>query len=853
MLCQWSVAQEGERVRGEIRINSTNGHALIPGSSGFNVRIADKVWNYTHPDFKEAVRQVQPGWLRYFSGTMGDAFSAATGLYNLDYIYMMDHQGQYFKGHQFTAVKGPHRITDLYEVLGEVRGKLVITINGFTETPEMTAALARFVKHNNIEVEVWQFCNEPYFYVPSRDRYWWNNGYDYAVKMKPHADEILKVFPEAKLALNFTWDGIWGFMKQIHQYQEEHGAYWNVFSKHSYAPHVGGSESFDQAYRRVNTKVIEATSPKAMQDIEDYTEKDIPMLITEFGVWNRPVNGIISAIYNAEYTLRQLQHENSFLIGSHEVSNKFRPKENKNHMILDAFREGRALKTDSIRTGVAPTDEGRALQLLHEALNHTNFTYETVVSNSAKVLGLKGTKEPSVYARAFRGTNGLDYLAITNRSGKYHDYKVVMDGKSLGGACQKSYIWSKEAKNENVARIDEEIKKMREVKVYPHSVSLIQWKNKHSMAPLASRIYNSKVIEGGVKLKWWPGENATGYRLMYGKKPDMLDVSVDVPASQAAHELMGLDKNQIYYFQIVAYNPFGESDPSNQVKLGTVIPDSPKIFKVSRRDTTITVFWKSVENATGYHVHLRSKDGTLDRREDAKNVFGYRLTGLAFDQPYTVSVSAYNGMGEGKPSASEEITCRKYIPLPARNISARENAKGDVVLQWVRQDTIKRAVYFKVLRGETPHHFEVLATGITENNYIDRTAKHKKYFYTVKTYSDVGEADFYPNVATVIRRDDTAFISIEKVEREDDALVVHLTIENVKLNSNTKVGVAYADVSYLNVEEASIMAEIVQNNSVKVRLPYTLLKKNRSYALRAFIRIKDKTVYSLPPYAQIKL
>ena len=154
MLCQWSVAQEGERVRGEIRINSTNGHALIPGSSGFNVRIADKVWNYTHPDFKEAVRQVQPGWLRYFSGTMGDAFSAATGLYNLDYIYMMDHQGQYFKGHQFTAVKGPHRITDLYEVLGEVRGKLVITINGFTETPEMTAALARFVKHNNIEVEV---------------------------------------------------------------------------------------------------------------------------------------------------------------------------------------------------------------------------------------------------------------------------------------------------------------------------------------------------------------------------------------------------------------------------------------------------------------------------------------------------------------------------------------------------------------------------------------------------------------------------------------------------------------------------------------------------------------------------
>ncbi|MCG8697648.1 MAG: hypothetical protein MI922_06300, partial [Bacteroidales bacterium] len=313
-----------------IRIDTTLGHSIMLGASGFNVRIADKVWSYTHPEFRQAVHELKPGWLRYFSGTMGDAFDCATGLYDVDYAWMFKNRKQYDKGYAFLDVKGPHRIIDLYELLGEVNGKLVVTINGFTETPSVTAELARFCKNNHIKVEVWQFCNEPYFYVPHRQKYWWNDGYDYAVKMKPHADSILKIFPGAKIALNCTWDGIWGFMKEIYQYQQDSGNYWNVFSKHSYATHIGKKEPFEKAYRRGNTRLIEATSPHAMKKIEEFSWEGVPMLITEFGVWNKPLNGIYSAIYNAEYTLRQFQHTNAFLIGSHEVSNKYRPAKNKN-------------------------------------------------------------------------------------------------------------------------------------------------------------------------------------------------------------------------------------------------------------------------------------------------------------------------------------------------------------------------------------------------------------------------------------------------------------------------------------------------------------------------------------------
>ena len=286
-VCLLQTASIYAQTPGFINIDTTTGHAIKNGASGFNVRIADKVWSYTHPDFVASVKELKPGWLRYFSGTMCDAFSSATGQYDLDYIAMFDHQKPYLKGYRFTEIKGPHRVIDLYHLLSEINGKLVITVNAFSETPEMVKELARFCENNNIKVETWQFCNEPYFYVPNRNRYWWNDGYDYAAKMKPYAEAIQEVLPDAKLALNYTWDGVWTFMKEISTFQKTNGAYWNTFSKHSYAPHTGKNETLEQAYKRANTKLLEATSSSAMSEIEDYTWKDVPMIITEFGVWNR--------------------------------------------------------------------------------------------------------------------------------------------------------------------------------------------------------------------------------------------------------------------------------------------------------------------------------------------------------------------------------------------------------------------------------------------------------------------------------------------------------------------------------------------------------------------------------------
>ncbi len=844
-------AEQDGAVRARILIDTEKGHALEEGCSGFNVRIADKAWSYDHPDFREAVHGLQPGWLRYFSGTMGDAFNSATGLYDKDYTLMFDHRKQYDKGYLYTDMKGPHRIIDLYELLGEVGGKLVVTVNGFSETPQIAGELARFCKNNNIEVEAWQFCNEPYFYVPHRKRYWWNDGYDYAAKMKPYADSIRAVFPEAKLALNCTWDGIWGFMKEIHQYQEEEGAYWDVFSKHSYAPHVGGKESFDKAYRRLNTKLIEATSPAAMQEIEDYTEEGIPMLITEFGVWNSPLNGIMSAIYNVEYTLRQLEHPNAFLIGSHEVSNKFLPANNRRQELIDAYNSGNKIDTKTLRTGIRKDDEGKALEILHEATNNSVYTWKTEIEGGAKVPGLKGAEEVALYARGFKGINGYDYLAVTNRSGKAHLFEIEIDGSLLDVRAQRAYMASDVAQNKNIPQHFDEII-TKSLQVPPYSLMLIKWKSEDTYAPTPTRIYKTKLTEKGVELTWWKREFADAYNVYAGKAPSELEKVKSIKGADNTHVVLSdLPQGEKFYFAVEAKNKQGLSGLSATTCLNIALPQAPQIFKVAPRDTSITVMWRSVPDALGYKVMLTAEGKT--QSYDAKNVFGYRVSGLQYDVPYTVSVIAYNGLGEGSASPSVVAKCDRQLPLMPRNISAKQTKEGFVFLEWEVNDHKNKDVKYRLFRGLEPHNFTALADGIVGNNYLDETAeKDVHYYYTVKSYNAAGECNFYPNVASLIERDKVVNIEVQSIERTQRAFVVTVRFDNIKADGDVYYGITYSDVSYLNVEETALRTDKAKDGLFVVEIPFSALKEGRTYAIKGFVNTNGSPISSMPPYNQVK-
>ena len=852
ILFQVSFSQEN---KGVINIDTKNGHAIKIGSSGFNVRIADKSWSYLHPDFRKVVHLLKPGWLRYFSGTMGDAFSSATGQYDIDYAMMFDHYKQYLKGYRFTEVKGPHRIIDLYDLLSEINGKLIITINGFSETPEMTRELARFCKNNNIEVATWQFCNEPYFYVPHRERYWWNNGYDYAAKMKPHADAIKEFFPDAFLTLNSTWDGVWGFMKEINEYQKEQGAYWNVFSKHSYAPHIGRKEPLNNAYKRANTELLEVTSPKAMQEIELYNWKDIPMIITEFGVWNRPLNGIYSSIYNIEYVMRQLQHTNTWYLGAHEVSSKYTPQKNINEQIEEAFKNGTKINTDSILTGINKTLEGKAYEIYHNVTNHSDFIFKATVSNGFVAPGLKKTNRTGFFTQAYRGINGYDYLVFTNRTKESKDFNIKIDGIQLDKEIEVNYISadSLQVKNTDIKKT---VFKKGKINIPSFSVSIAKWKSKLVTKPAKPIIFKGEIQSKSIKLTWGTIENVKKYKIYYGENPKDLKQEIKIKGGvKNSIEIKKLKKDTIYYFKMVAENKQGESEFSNQISIKNSKPQAPEIFKISRRNNTATIFWKSVANALGYKIKYVNKDTGKENLEEANNVFGYRLEGLEYDVPYTFSVAAYNGIGLGNFSKSMTISLSDKVPLSPRNVSAIKDTDGNASIKWIAQDSTLQETTYNIYRGEELHKYQKIASGIKNDFFKDTSIeKDKMYFYTVKAETSAGESNFYPNTATLFSSNDKYSIKITNIKKQKEGYLVKVAFKNILLDGEFSYGIKIENISYLTVEEQLINGTDLSHNmkTFEVFLPDSELNKKSKYTIQAFINTNGKSIFSKLPHKSIK-
>ncbi|MDO5968707.1 fibronectin type III domain-containing protein [Flavivirga aquimarina] len=851
-LFQLSNSQEAP---GIINIDTKNGHAIKIGSSGFNVRIADKSWSYLHPDFRKAVHQLKPGWLRYFSGTMGDAFNSATGQYDIDYAMMFDHSKQYLKGYRFTEVKGPHRIIDLYDLLREINGKLIVTINGFSETPEITLELARFCKNNNIEVATWQFCNEPYFYVPHRERYWWNNGYDYAVKMKPHADAIKTVFPDAFLTLNSTWDGIWGFMKEINDYQKKHGAYWNVFSKHSYAPHAGKKETIDNAYKRANTKLIEATSAAAMQEIEDYNWKDIPMVITEFGVWNRPLNGIYSSIYNIEYVMRQLQHTNTWFVGAHEVSSKYAPEKNINEEIEAAYKNGVKLKTDSILTGIDKTLEGKAYAIYHDVTNHSDFIFNSNVTNGFVASGMKNTVETGFFTQAYRGINGYDYLVFTNRTEQSKDFHIKIDGVSLNKEIEVNYITADSLKVENTD-IKTAAFNNGKINIPPFSVSVAKWTSMLVTKPANPTIYKGEVLSKSIHITWGAIENVENYTIYYGEDPNDLKEQIKVEGALVnSIDIKNLKTDVTYYFKMNAENKQGISDFSNQIVLKNSVPETPEIFKTSKRNTTATIFWKSVPNTSGYKLKYINTNTGKETLVEANNVFGYRVEGLKYHMPYKFSVAAYNGLGVGIFSKPVTLILSEKIPLSPRNVSAIRDTDGSVSVKWITQDSVLPETTYNVYRGKELHNYKKIASGIKRPFFKDTSAeKNTVYFYTVKAETVAGESNFYPNTATLFGSDKKYAIEITDIEKQKEGFLLKVAFKNILLDGDYSYGIKIENISYLTVEEQLIQGRDLSHNMkvFEVFIPSTELEKKSKYTIKAFINTNGKSIFSKLPHKSIE-
>lgn len=736
-------------------IYTGQGHPLSAGFSGYNVRTSDGPWNYNHPDFREAVEFLRPGFLRYFSGTTGDYFNMNTGMMELEWFEQFASFGETSGNipalYRWVEVKGPHRLTDLYDMLGENSARLVITYNSFTDSPENAAKLARFCKNNNIIVDYWQFTNEPNFFLPPR-RYFFNDGTDYARKQREAAEAILEVDPDANLSLSYGWDGLGNFANGISNYSP---VYWHTVSFHSYAVHADDPD-FESAMRRANSRVVDRTNQAF------YNNRVVPVswpgaefIITEYSTWNDYLRNLYGSIYLAEYAMRMSALPQAKMVAHHAVNLAARPAQMHTQLYLDAYDAGQTIDPDTVPTGVHYTSNAMAYNIINEALNNSDYAYQTFVSGGTAVPGMDNQNIASLYARGYQGHNGKEYLLITNKSAVNHVLDIMIDNQQVEGEMIMNYMWNFDPQATGM-EINEKIVELP-VTIPPYAIVRLEWDSQTIPVPKPPRIYRVDHGNGNATLRWWKREVAEGYVLKYGTQSGSYDQQINLDAHINEYTVHGLAENMQYYFAVAAINETGESGLSNEVSYLVSVPDVPLLDVVHPLSNRVKVEWESVPFADGYIVRYGNQPGQYDYEVDAKNVTGYVLRDINNNYPYYFTVVAYNGMGESEPSNEMWSIPMANIPFAPRYLHGEESGvNGTVHLQWLMSDSTHNATT-NIYRSTTPwSEYELVASGIEGTSFIDSTyLTAGRYFYRVSAQNVLAESFYYSNILTVNKQMDT--------------------------------------------------------------------------------------------------
>ncbi|SFE81799.1 40-residue YVTN family beta-propeller repeat-containing protein [Paenibacillus algorifonticola] len=160
-----------------------------------------------------------------------------------------------------------------------------------------------------------------------------------------------------------------------------------------------------------------------------------------------------------------------------------------------------------------------------------------------------------------------------------------------------------------------------------------------------------------VTLSWDPVEGATGYKiyksLASSTQGSLLDT---VSGSVYSYDATGLTNGSTYYFVVMATNPGGDSEGSNQVSATPMtIPTAPlNIVATGGNQQAVIRFDVPASNGgsaiTGYEVSS-SPETSITRGTSSP----ITVTGLQNGVSYTFTVKAINAVGEAASTASNAV------------------------------------------------------------------------------------------------------------------------------------------------------------------------------------------------------
>src|SRR5579883_2221021 len=444
-----------------VDFTTTNSTPLNLGFAGFTTELLGAGIEYDDTNLQAMASKLSPGWLLYPAGTSGDAFDWASGLTSNDWITVIagkvgpNNTAATLCSNTVNALigKGGAQFTNFASLAASIGGaKIIVCVNGFTDSPASAGAFAGFALSNHISVAAWELCNEPYLFQGATG--FFTNGYDYCAKMLPYRNAIKAADSNAVVAVFFSdpgrpgvsWDNALATYGATNQY-------WDAVVYHYY-PQLPTNSTFAQLMAMDNGILFSNSTSYVRNTLIAKTARtNTTFLLTEFnpvagnglGGQFPPTSTLYGGIYGAEMLLRLSTLPRVTFAGSYQLVNGSGVDTTNSfwNAVTKAAANNYVTNTVGLPFGYFLSAQGSAEVIAYWALNRSTAVYPTTVATNCPLVPMDTNGlafMPAIYAQAYEGGNGKRYVVLAYKGSNAVPIQITVDGAIVTNQLLETFV-----------------------------------------------------------------------------------------------------------------------------------------------------------------------------------------------------------------------------------------------------------------------------------------------------------------------------------------------------------------------------------------------------------------------------